>query len=268
MARSRRPQPSKNQAPTPSARPWARLVAALAVVATLGGAAWWWLQPTPAGPIILISIDTLRADHLGLYGYTKGRTPNIDALARDGVVFDRAYAHAPQTLPSHTSILTGELPFEHGVRDNIGFTVKPGTPTLPGLLAPAGYGSGGFVSAYVLRKDTGLGQGFTVYNAEFPAGALDRPLAQVLHRILTGDGRGDVESLGQRDGADEGQDRAVVIDDEESGPLWLHVVTVVRTRRRHREHRRPPSETARSPNPPAGCRPADRDVSPVAIGKG
>ena len=82
------------------------------------------MRPAPPGPVILISIDTLRADHLSVYGYTKGRTPNIDALARDGAVFDRAYAHAPQTLPSHTSILTGQLPFEHGVRDNIGFVAR------------------------------------------------------------------------------------------------------------------------------------------------
>ena len=78
------------------------------------------------GPIILISIDTLRADHLPAYGYTKVRTPNIDALAAAGTVFEHAYSHAPQTLPAHTTILTGQLPFEHGVRDNVGFTVKPG----------------------------------------------------------------------------------------------------------------------------------------------
>lgn len=151
---------------------------ALLLVATAGGA-WWFLRPAPAGPVILISIDTLRADHLSLYGYTRGRTPNIEALAKDGVVFDRGYAHAPQTLPSHTSILTGELPFEHGVRDNIGFTVKPNTTTLPGLLRTVGYRTGAFVSAYVLRAETGINQGFDVYNAEFPAGSLDRPIAQV-----------------------------------------------------------------------------------------
>ena len=149
----------------------------LALAAIAGG--WWLMRPAPAGPIILISIDTLRADHLSLYGYSKGRTPNIDALARDSVVFDRAYAHAPQTLPSHTSILTGQLPFEHGVRDNIGFTVKPNSTTLASLLRTAGYRTGAFVSAYVLRAETGINQGFDVYNADFPAGALDRPLAQV-----------------------------------------------------------------------------------------
>ena len=184
MARPRRPQPaattSRKPTPAPS-EPFGltRLIGILLLVGSFGGGVWWMMQPAPAGPVILISIDTLRADHLSLYGYTKGRTPNIEALATDGVVFDRAYAHAPQTLPSHTSILTGELPFEHGVRDNIGFTVKPNALTMASLFRSAGYATGGFVSAYVLRAETGIGQGFDVYNADLPAGSLDRPLAQV-----------------------------------------------------------------------------------------
>jgi arylsulfatase A-like enzyme len=120
-------------------------------LAVFSTAIWWFLRPAPPGPVILISIDTLRADHLAAYGYTKGRTPNIDALVRDSVVFERAYSHAPQTLPAHTSILTGELPFEHGVRDNIGFSVKPDQVTLASLFRAKGYAAGGFVSAYVLR---------------------------------------------------------------------------------------------------------------------
>lgn len=184
MARPRRPQPvathsRKQSQAAPGGVGWTRLIGLAVLVASFAGGAWWLMRPAPAGPVILISIDTLRADHLAVYGYTKGRTPNIDALARDGVVFDRAYAHAPQTLPSHTSILTGQLPFEHGVRDNIGFLVKPNTTTLASLFHSKGYGTGGFVSAYVLRADTGIGQGFDVFNADMPAGSLDRPLAQV-----------------------------------------------------------------------------------------
>src|SRR5450759_5543709 len=111
------------------------------------------LSLSPAdGPIILISIDTLRADHLPAYGYTKVRTPNIDALAAGGVLFEHAYSHAPQTLPAHTSILSGQLPFEHGVRDNVGFTVKSGERLLPQMLRERGFTTGGIVSAYVLRK--------------------------------------------------------------------------------------------------------------------
>src|SRR5438034_1029069 len=73
-------------------------------------------------PVILISIDTLRADHLPLYGYNKVETPNIDALRRDGVLFTNAYSHCPMTLPSHVSILTGLLPTQHEVRNNLGYT--------------------------------------------------------------------------------------------------------------------------------------------------
>src|SRR5205085_7981609 len=95
------------------------------------------MTPGPAaadGPIVLISIDTLRADHLPAYGYAKVKTPAIDALARDGVVFERAYSHAPQTLPAHAALLSGQLPFEIGVRDNVGFTIKQGERLLPQML--------------------------------------------------------------------------------------------------------------------------------------
>ncbi|HEY3491942.1 MAG TPA: sulfatase-like hydrolase/transferase, partial [Solirubrobacterales bacterium] len=73
------------------------------------------------GPIILISIDTLRSDHLPAYGYGKVQTPAIDAFAKDAILFERAYSHYPLTLPSHVSILTGELPTVHKVRDNAGY---------------------------------------------------------------------------------------------------------------------------------------------------
>lgn len=133
----------------------------------------------PRGPIILISIDTLRADHLPVYGYNRVATPHIDALARDGAIFERAYSHSPQTLPAHTSILTGELPFEHGVRDNLGFTVKPGQRTLPGLLAGRGYATAGFVSSFVLRQDTGIGQGFALYDSDMPPASPGAAIGQV-----------------------------------------------------------------------------------------
>ncbi|HEY2432580.1 MAG TPA: sulfatase-like hydrolase/transferase [Vicinamibacterales bacterium] len=132
-----------------------------------------------AGPIVLISIDTLRADHLPVYGYTKVRTPNIDALAADAAVFDQAWSHAPQTLPAHTSILTGLLPFEHGVRDNVGFTVKPGQWTIARALAAKGWPTGGFVSAFVLRKATGIDQGFETYDSEMPPSSSEVSIGQV-----------------------------------------------------------------------------------------
>ena len=131
------------------------------------------------GPVILISIDTLRADHLPVYGYTKIRTPNIDALASGGIVFERAWSHAPQTLPAHASILSGQLPFETGVRDNIGFTVKPDQWLLQKALSGRGWPTGGFVSAFVLRAATGIGNGFDTYDSEMPPTSTERSIGQV-----------------------------------------------------------------------------------------
>ena len=131
------------------------------------------------GPIIFISIDTLRADRLQAYGSTRTRTPHIDRLASDGIVFENAYAHAPQTLPSHVSVLSGQLPFEHGVRDNIGFDVKAGQPFLQHELKASGFATGGFVSSYVLREQTGFGQGFDLFDDELPPASPEQPLGQV-----------------------------------------------------------------------------------------
>ena len=156
------------------------MAAVIVVVLAAAGLAWWrYARPVSPGAVVLISIDTLRADHLPVYGYTKGQTPAIDALAKESVVFDRAYSHAPQTLPAHTTILTGLLPFESGVRDNLGFTLAADKVTLAERLHQAGYRTGGFVSAYVLRPETGIGRGFDVYNADLPAAASDVSPGQV-----------------------------------------------------------------------------------------
>lgn len=135
--------------------------------------------PAVAGPIVLISIDTLRADRLPAYGYEQIPTPAIDALAADGVVFDRAYSHSPQTLPAHASIFTGRLPFEHGVRDNVGFSVKQGERVLARMLRERGFATAGVVSAYVLRKEAGVAQGFDFFDAELPQAAPGMSFAQV-----------------------------------------------------------------------------------------
>jgi arylsulfatase A-like enzyme/predicted Zn-dependent protease len=134
---------------------------------------------SPAEPIVLISIDTLRADHVGAYGYQKVPTPNIDALASDGIVFERAYSHVPLTLPAHTSILSGKLPFETNVRDNIGFTVRPGERLLPAILRERGFATAGVVSAYVLRKETGIAHGFDFFDSSLPMKAQGTSLGDV-----------------------------------------------------------------------------------------
>jgi choline-sulfatase len=155
------------------------LVAIGTALAAVGGWRYARASAPVSGPIIFISVDTLRADHLPVYGYTKVRTPAIDALAADGVVFERAYSHAPQTLPAHTSMLSGRLPFETGVRDNVGFVVKPGERLLPQLLRERGFTTGGVVSAYVLRKETGINQGFDFFDADMPASSAELSIGEV-----------------------------------------------------------------------------------------
>jgi len=149
------------------------------VLAAVGGWRYARASAPVSGPIIIVSIDTLRADHLPAYGYQKVKTPAIDALAADGVVFERAYSHAPQTLPAHAALLSGELPFDNGVRDNVGFTVKPGTRLLQQMLRDRGFTTGGVVSAYVLRKETGIAQGFDFFDGNMPPSSPELSIGQV-----------------------------------------------------------------------------------------
>ena len=127
-------------------------------------------QQAPVPPnanIILITIDTLRADHLGCYGYQHIRTPNIDRLAAEGTRFTTTVTAAPLTLPAHCSILTGTYPMFHGVRDNVGYRLDPATETLAQILKQHGYETGAFVGAYVLDRAFGLGTGFDFYYDHF-----------------------------------------------------------------------------------------------------
>jgi choline-sulfatase len=120
-------------------------------------------------PVILISVDTLRSDHLPAYGYTGIATPHIDAFRRDAILFQRAYSQCPMTLPSHATILTGLLPTEHGVRNNIGYKFDGAKHrTLASVLSGRGYATGAAVSSYVLRSDTGINAGFEFYDDSIP----------------------------------------------------------------------------------------------------
>jgi arylsulfatase A-like enzyme/Flp pilus assembly protein TadD len=114
----------------------------------------------PKAPIIIISIDTLRSDRLPAYGYTKIETPSLDAFRKDAILFERAYSECPLTLVSHASVLTGLLPADHGIRDNLGYNLNPNVKTLAELVKTKGYATGAAVSAVVLRGDTGLQRGF------------------------------------------------------------------------------------------------------------
>ena len=129
--------------------------------------------PSRRAPVVLISIDTLRADHLPAYGYRGVTTPAIDALARDSILFENAYAQAPLTLPSHATLLTGLLPTQHGVRDNVGFRLSADHRTIAAELRDRGYATGAAVSTFALRRDRGLAAGFDLYDDDFGPGSLD-----------------------------------------------------------------------------------------------
>lgn len=123
--------------------------------------------------LLFITIDTLRADHVGAYGYDKIRTPNLDRLASEGFLFRRAISQIPLTLPSHTSIFTGTFPAFHGVRDNGGYFVSPQSLTLAEILKQHGYKTSAFVSAFVLDSKWGLDQGFDTYYDDFDISKAD-----------------------------------------------------------------------------------------------
>jgi len=117
--------------------------------------------------LLLISIDTLRADRLGSYGYAEAATPRLDALGARGLRFEQATTVAPLTLPAHASLLTGTFPAAHGVRDNVGFDLADQQVTLAETLRGEGYRTGAFVGAFVLDSRFGIHQGFDRYFDEF-----------------------------------------------------------------------------------------------------
>jgi choline-sulfatase len=118
----------------------------------------------PETPVFLISIDTLRSDHLSAYGYKNAAQPSIDKFRRDAILFESAFSQCPQTLVAHTSMFTGLIPPGHGVRDNLGYMLKNEVPTLASILAENGYVTGAAVSTYVLRRATNVGKGFAFYD--------------------------------------------------------------------------------------------------------
>ncbi len=151
------------RAASPSAR---RRKIGLMVVAltaaTIAGAYWYFLPPRLN--VILVTLDTTRADHLGIYGYQHGLTAAFDDFAKRGVVFDRAFSPAPLTLPSHTTMLTGRYPPEHGLRVNGVGRLPNEIPLLPDILKKQGYDTGAFISATVLDSQFGLERGFDTYD--------------------------------------------------------------------------------------------------------
>jgi choline-sulfatase len=138
--------------------------------------------------LVLITIDTLRADHVGAYGNARARTSVLDGLAGSGVLFEHAYAAAPITLPSHATMLTGRYPPGHGARDN-GLRVSSGISTLATELHARRFATAAFVAAFPLDHQFGLNQGFDVYSDHLPRGAdghpaNERPAADVVNEAI------------------------------------------------------------------------------------
>ena len=142
--------------------------------------------------LVVITLDTTRADRMGAYGNGNVETPAFDRLAREGVLFEQAVSVAPLTLPVHSSMFTGKFPPEHGVRDNGGFFLGPEQVTLAEVFKARGYRTGGFVGAYVLDSKWGIGQGFDTYHDKFDLSesrgvslaAIQRPANEVVDQAL------------------------------------------------------------------------------------
>ena len=191
-----------------------RVLSALALVAVAAAAAavvGWRLMPgsaqsaagvalgaLPSGVsrdrlnLVIITLDTTRADRMGAYGNTEIETPAFDRLGREGVLFEQAVSVAPLTLPAHSSMFTGKFPPEHGVRDNGGFFLGSEQVTLAEVLKAHGYRTGGFVAAYVLDSKWGINQGFDTYFDKFDLSesravslaAIQRPANEVVDQAL------------------------------------------------------------------------------------
>ena len=149
--------------------------------------------PKPRPNVILITMDTVRADHLGCYGASSAQTPTLDALARDGVVFDRAISQVPLTWPSHAAMLTGTYPFQNGVQDFTGQPLAPRFRSVAQAFKQQGYATGAVVSAFVLDRSWGLARGFDFYDDAFSSatfqqkeiGLVDRRAEESVSHALT-----------------------------------------------------------------------------------
>lgn len=163
MGQSRKKLPVKNL--------W--LYLAFLVVVVIVGAVWLLhrpgISPEDVGNVILISIDTCRADYLGCYGFGRATTPNIDAVARQSVLFENVVVPVPLTLPAHCSMLTGTIPPYHGAHDNLDYRLGDTNVTIAEILKEHGFVTGALISTFVLDSQFGLKQGFDSYNDTFEA---------------------------------------------------------------------------------------------------
>jgi len=185
-----------------------KIIALIVGCLAVGACLWLFLRPEkdPAGKVanlwskvgvdkpnvILITLDTTRADHIGCYGYSGGKTPHLDALAERGILFEQAATSSPLTLPAHCSILTGMYPTYHGVRINGNTALSEEQTTIAEVLSAQGYECGAFIGAFVLDGRWGLNQGFQHYDDQFDLkkykhldlGAIQRPGDLVMNAAL------------------------------------------------------------------------------------
>ncbi len=183
--------------------------------------------PADATSVVLVTIDTLRADHVGAYGADFARTPTLDALAAEGVLFETAITATPLTLPSHATLFTGQDAPQHGVRHNGTFRLAEEATTLAERFQAAGWSTGAFIGAVVLKARFGLAQGFDVYDDDVqgkksaPGGFVERTAGEVV-------------------------DAATAWLDRTEGPffLWLHVYDP------HMDHRAPEPFASQFPDRP------------------
>ena len=182
--RAEKPVPAKVETPDkrtrPAGRPLLKRPLVLGAIVLVVAAGIFLVLRRPARVVItresglnvlLITLDTTRADRLGCYGYSAAGTPNLDTLAAQGVRFANTYASVPLTLPSHASVMTGLIPPSHGVRNNGSYVLSPDKVTLAELLKGKGYSTAAFVASFSVDSRFGLDQGFDRYDDDFQAGS-------------------------------------------------------------------------------------------------
>ncbi|MFW6198894.1 MAG: sulfatase-like hydrolase/transferase, partial [Acidobacteriota bacterium] len=154
----------------------------VAVIAALAAGCGGPPDAYPGANLLLVTLDTTRADRIGAYGYAAADTPRLDALAEAGVLFEQAVSPVPLTLPSHATLMTARIPPRHGLRDNGAFEIADGTAFLARELEAAGYDTAAFVAAFVLHSRWGLAPGFAHYDDRFEYGRMDSLPGQVERR--------------------------------------------------------------------------------------
>jgi arylsulfatase A-like enzyme/tetratricopeptide (TPR) repeat protein len=185
----------KDSKALPSARkssPKIRLILPAAVLVAAAVALFFVLKPSKIQvarddklSVLLITLDTMRGDRLGCYGYNKGQTPNLNALAQKGIRFANAYAQVPLTLPSHCSMMTGAYPISHGVHNNGTYTLGPDKLTLAEILKVRGFKTAAFLASFSLDSRFGLDQGFDVYDDNFQEGSPSERNAEQVYPVFS-----------------------------------------------------------------------------------